>query len=49
MAVYWKWKCEGCGHEFVLTAVRLPDPCHHCGGLWFLKVGESEKKEERAW
>ncbi len=44
MTVYWKWKCEGCGHEFMLSTVRLPDPCHWCGGLWFLKVGETDQK-----
>ena len=38
---YWKWKCEGCGYEFILTLVRIPEACHRCGGEWFLKVGEA--------
>jgi DNA-directed RNA polymerase subunit RPC12/RpoP len=46
MAAYWKWKCEDCGHEFVLTLARMPEQCHRCGGQWFRKVGEGESKEE---
>ncbi len=42
---YWKWECERCGHRFVLALARMPDPCHRCGGAWFLKIGESETKE----
>jgi len=42
---FWKWKCEQCGHEFALTLMELPKPCHRCGGEWFLKIGESERKE----
>ncbi len=45
MTKFWKWKCESCGHEFILTLARLPSPCHRCGGEWFFKVGESESKE----
>lgn len=44
MISYWKWKCEQCAHEFILTLLKLPDACHRCGGQWFLKVGESENK-----
>jgi hypothetical protein len=44
---YWKWKCEGCGYEFLLTLVRIPEPCHRCGGEWFLKIGEASSKEHR--
>ena len=44
MNSYWKWKCEECGHEFILALVRLPEACHRCGGEWFLKVGESLQK-----
>ena len=40
MNSYWKWKCEECGYEFILALVRLPQPCHRCGGEWFLKIGE---------
>lgn len=47
MNSYWKWKCEGCGFEFILTLVRLPDACHRCGGEWFLKIGEAATKEHR--
>jgi len=36
MNSYWKWKCEECGYEFILALVRLPHPCHRCGGEWFL-------------
>jgi predicted Zn-ribbon and HTH transcriptional regulator len=44
---YWKWKCEGCGYEFILTLVRIPEACHRCGGEWFLKIGEAASKEHR--
>ena len=40
MNSYWRWKCEECGYEFILALVRLPQPCHRCGGEWFLKIGE---------
>ncbi len=44
MISYWKWKCEQCAYEFILTLLKLPDACHRCGGQWFLKIGESEDK-----
>ena len=44
MNSYWRWKCEECGYEFILALVRLPMPCHRCGGEWFLKVGEAATK-----
>jgi predicted Zn-ribbon and HTH transcriptional regulator len=44
MNSYWKWKCEECGYEFILTLIHLPTPCHRCGGEWFLKIGESAVK-----
>jgi hypothetical protein len=44
---YWKWKCEGCGFEFILTLLHLPDACHRCGGEWFFKIGEAASKEHR--
>jgi predicted Zn-ribbon and HTH transcriptional regulator len=44
---YWRWKCEECGYEFILALVRLPQPCHRCGGEWFLKIGEAATKEYR--
>ena len=44
---YWKWKCEGCGFEFILTLLHIPDACHRCGGEWFLKIGEAATKEHR--
>jgi rRNA maturation endonuclease Nob1 len=47
MNSYWKWKCEGCGFEFILTLLYLPDACHRCGGEWFLKIGEAASKEHR--
>ena len=47
MNSYWKWKCEGCGFEFILTLVRIPEACHRCGGEWFLKIGEAATKEHR--
>ncbi len=47
MTRYWTWRCEDCGHEFTLSLMRMPEPCHRCGGEWFLKVGESEEKETR--
>ena len=48
MSIYWEWRCEACGYEFVLTTMRLPEPCHMCGAGWFLKVGESDRKEQEA-
>lgn len=48
MSSYWRWRCEYCGHEFSLSLMEMPSPCHRCGGEWFLKVGESEEKEYRA-
>jgi rRNA maturation endonuclease Nob1 len=45
VAEYWQWKCEECGHEFTLSLKRMPEPCHRCGGYWFLKIGESDTKE----
>jgi hypothetical protein len=47
MNSYWRWKCEECGYEFILGLIRLPDPCHRCGGEWFLKIGEAAVKENR--
>jgi len=47
MKNFWKWKCEQCGHEFTLSVAQLPDPCHRCDGEWFLKVGESDHKDEK--
>lgn len=47
MNSYWKWKCERCGFEFILTLVRIPEACHRCGGEWFLKIGEAATKEHR--
>ena len=49
MISHWKWNCEQCGYEFVLTLVHMPDACHRCGADWFLKVGEvsREAKAER--
>jgi rRNA maturation endonuclease Nob1 len=47
MNSYWKWKCEGCGFEFILTLLYLPDACHRCGGEWFFKIGEAASKEHR--
>jgi predicted Zn-ribbon and HTH transcriptional regulator len=44
---YWRWKCEECGYEFILALIRLPQPCHRCGGEWFLKIGEAASKENR--
>ncbi|HVA39174.1 MAG TPA: hypothetical protein VNF49_00800 [Candidatus Binataceae bacterium] len=46
MIIYWEWRCEGCGHQFVLTTMHLPEPCHRCGAGWFRKVGESEHKQK---
>jgi DNA-directed RNA polymerase subunit RPC12/RpoP len=46
MSNYWKWRCEQCGREFILSLERLPDPCHRCGGCWFIKVGEAERDEQ---
>ena len=40
MISHWKWKCEQCGYEFVLTSVHMPAACRRCGADWFLKVGE---------
>lgn len=45
MSIYWQWRCEACGHQFALTTMRLPEPCHRCGGNWFRKVGECEPKK----
>jgi hypothetical protein len=47
MNSYWRWKCEECGYEFMLALIRLPQPCHRCGGEWFLKIGEAASKENR--
>ena len=47
MNSYWRWKCEECGYEFILALIRLPAPCHRCGGEWFLKIGEAALKEHR--
>jgi len=47
MKQFWKWKCEQCGHEFTLSLATMPEPCHRCGGEWFLKVGESDTKDEK--
>jgi predicted nucleic acid-binding Zn-ribbon protein len=47
MKQFWKWKCEHCGHEFTLSLATMPEPCHRCGGEWFLKVGESDTKDEK--
>jgi DNA-directed RNA polymerase subunit RPC12/RpoP len=44
---FWKWKCEQCGHEFSLTLAEMPQPCHRCDGEWFLKVGESDTKDQK--
>ncbi|MHB8381154.1 MAG: FmdB family zinc ribbon protein [Candidatus Binataceae bacterium] len=48
MSIYWEWRCEACGHQFVLSTMRLPEPCHLCGAGWFRKVGESERKQKEA-
>ena len=48
MSIYWKWRCEACGYQFELTMMRLPEPCHRCGGGWFRKVGESDRKHQEA-
>ena len=47
MKKFWKWKCQQCGHEFTLALARMPEPCHRCEGEWFLKVGESDRKDEK--
>jgi hypothetical protein len=44
---YWKWKCEGCGFEFILILLLIPEACHRCGGEWFLKIGEAATKVHR--
>ena len=47
MNSYWKWKCERCGFEFILSLLRIPEACHRCGHEWFLKIGEAATKEHR--
>jgi len=44
MISHWKWKCEQCGYEFVLTSVHMPAACRRCGADWFLKVGEVSRE-----
>jgi rRNA maturation endonuclease Nob1 len=42
MSATWRWRCEVCADEFILSLEKIPAPCRRCGGQWFLKVGESE-------
>ncbi len=42
MSTAWRWKCEVCADEFMLSLEKIPAPCRRCGGQWFRKVGESD-------
>lgn len=42
MSTAWRWKCEVCADEFMLSLEKIPAPCRRCGGEWFLKVGEND-------
>jgi hypothetical protein len=43
---WWRWKCRGCAHEFVLKKTKFPDlKCHRClQENWFDKIKEQETK-----
>jgi hypothetical protein len=45
---YWRWKCQPCGREITILAGTVPKPCHLCSGSDFLKLGETNNKNESA-